>query len=58
MKWLNLSIVLTLVAAGGLMLALDTSVIPMWMSLGGAFVGFASGIGLGYLFDRKNMLPQ
>ena len=58
-RWLNLSIVLAIMFAAGLLMALDyDSTTDKWMALIAAAILFAVGIRLGFVFHRRNMLPE
>lgn len=58
-KYLALVLVLTCIGCGGILLSLDYSTLShAWCGILGAVVYFTAGICLGYLFDKKEMLPK
>jgi len=51
--------IFTLIGFGGVLLMLDyQSLLTAWFGLIGAFVCIAGGIVLGYVLNRKEMLPE
>lgn len=58
-RYLALALVLALIGAGCILLTMDYETLTSaWVALAGAFVFFAAGIGLGYVFNNKGMLPE
>jgi hypothetical protein len=51
--------VLVLIGAGCIMMMLDYETIEAaWLGLFGAVSFFAAGLWLGFMLDKKNLLPQ
>lgn len=54
-----LAIVLVCIGAGSLLLMFDYDTdTTKWAAIISAIMFFGSGLGLGYLFNRKNVLPE
>lgn len=54
-----LALVFGFIVAGCIMLALDyDTTSATWLSIAGAFVCIGTGLILGHVFDRKNLLPE
>ena len=58
-QYVYLFIVLALIGAGLMLLIVDSeNVEASWKAIGAALVCFAAGLYLGFMFDRKNLLPE
>lgn len=58
-RYMALALVFAMIGAGFTLLAMDYETLTTsWVALAAAFVFFAAGIGLGYVFNRHNMLPE
>ena len=54
-----LALVLAMIGAGFTLLAMDYETLTSsWVALAAAFVFFAAGIGLGYVFNKHDLLPE
>ena len=54
-----LALVLVMIGAGFTLLAMDyETLISSWVALAAAFVFFAAGIALGYVFNKHDLLPE
>ena len=54
-----LAVVLTCIGVASLLLMFDyDTATTKWVALTSSVVFFGAGIGLGYLFNRKNLLPE
>ena len=58
-RYLALCLVLAFIGAGGLLLMFDYgTTATKWAALIGAAISFATGIYLGKVFNRHNLLPE
>ena len=58
-KYMALFIVLACIGVASMLLMFDyDTATTKWAALTGSVVFFGAGIGLGYLFNRKNLLPE
>ena len=54
-----LCLVLVCIGAGDLLLMFDYDTTTMkWLAIIGAAISFAAGLYLGFMLDRKNLLPE
>jgi membrane-bound ClpP family serine protease len=58
-KHLLLCLCIALIAVGAILLMLDyKTILTAWIGLAGSAICFGSGLYLGFMFDRKKMLPE
>ena len=58
-RYMALCLVLVCIGAGGLLLMFDYgTTTAKCLAIAGAAVSFAAGLGLGYVFNRHNLLPE
>jgi len=58
-RYMALALVLVMIGAGFTLLAMDyETLISSWVALAAAFVFFAAGIALGYVFNKHDLLPE
>jgi len=58
-QFLALCLVLALIGIGGILLMLDYDTnAAKWVAIIAAVISFAAGLSIGYVLDRKHLLPE